>query len=339
MGQRDVARGRLDAWQRRHGAVAVPIAVARKFLDDRATNLAALIAYYAFFSLFPLLLVLVSVLGFVLEGNPELRAEVVDSTLARIPVIGSQLDDELNPLTGSTPALVLGLIGALWAGLGVTVALGRAFETIWDVPRTEQRSMVRARLRGLLLLAILGAGLVVSTALTGLAIGGKLGPFAEQAGAFGTAVAVNLAGVLVLFALLTDRPLSARELLPGAATAAVGMLLLQAAGSWYVDATIARATATYGTFALVIGLLSWFLLGAYLLLLAAELNVVLCRRMWPRSLGGPLTDADRAALRRRARAAQQDERQEIVVRFEELDPAVPTTEDGPDHPAEREHRP
>jgi YihY family inner membrane protein len=332
------ARARFDAWQRRHGAVAIPLAVGRKFVDDRATNLAALIAYYAFFSLFPLLLVLVSVLGFVLDGNPELREDVVDSTLARIPVIGSQLDDELHPLTGSTPALVIGLVGALWAGLGVTVALGRAFETIWDVPRVEQRGVVRARLRGLALLGILGAGLIASTAITGLAIGGRVGPFAQQASAFGLAFAVNLVGVFVLFALLTERPVRARELLPGAVTAAVGMLLLQAAGTWYVNAAIDRATATYGTFALVIGLLSWFLLSAYLLLLAAELNVVLCRRMWPRSVGGELTDADRAALLRRARAAQLDARQEIVVRFGDLDPAEPTAEDEHDHTAEREHR-
>jgi YihY family inner membrane protein len=337
------ARDRFDAWQRRHAAAAVPVAVARKFLDDRATNLAALIAYYAFFSLFPLLLVLVSVLGFVLDGNPELREDVVDSTLARIPVIGSQLDDELQPLTGSTPALVLGLAGALWAGLGVIVALGRAFETIWDVPRTEQRSMVRARARGLGLLAIFGVGLIVATALTGLAIGGEIGPFAEQAGALGIAVGVNLGGLLVLFALLTERPLSLRELLPGAASAAVGMLLLQAAGGWYVDATVARASDTYGTFALVIGLLSWFLLSAYLLLAAAELNVVLCRRLWPRSLGGELTGADRAALLRHARAARQDERQEIVVRFggesgvRPIDGGPVPTEDAHDQSVEREH--
>jgi YihY family inner membrane protein len=339
------ARARADAWQRRHAVAAVPVAVARKFLDDRASSLAALIAYYAFFSLFPLLLVFVSVLGFVLENDPELRAEVVDSTLARIPVIGDQLDDELAPLTGSTPALVIGLATALWAGLGVTVALGRAFERIWDVPRVEQRSMVGARVRGLVLLALLGVGLIASTVLAGLAIGGGIGPFAQQAGALGLAIAVNLGGALVLFALLTERPLNLRELLPGAVLAAVGMLLLQAAGGWYVDATITRASATYGTFALVIGLLSWFLLSAYLLLAAAELNVVLCRRLWPRSLGGELTGADRAALRRRARAARQDERQEIVVRFDEeggvrpIDRDQDRTEDERDHTTEREHRP
>ena len=338
------ARDGFDGWQQRHAVAAVPIAVVRKFLDDRASSLAALIAYYAFFSLFPLLLVLVSVLGFVLDDDPSLREDVVDSALARIPVVGAQLGDELEPLTGSTPALVLGLVAALWAGLGVTVALGRAFETIWDVPRVEQRSVVGARVRGVALLALLGTGLVAATVLAGLAIGGGLGPFAEQAGALAGAIVTNLAGFLVLFALLTQRPFNLRELLPGAVVAAVGMLILQAAGGWYVDTTITRASDTYGTFALVIGLLSWFLLSAHVVLAAAELNVVLCRGMWPRSLGGALTEADRRALERHARASRQDARQEILVRFDDeggadpLDGVGERTEDERDHTPDRERR-
>ena len=148
----------FDRWQRERAAVAFPVAVVRKFLDDRASSLAALVAYYAFLSLFPLLLVLVSLLGFALEDDPALQEEVLDSALARIPVVGAQLGDDVEPLTGSTAALAIGLAGALWAGLGVTVALLRAFENIWDVPRVDQRSGLRARARGLLVLLVLGVG-------------------------------------------------------------------------------------------------------------------------------------------------------------------------------------
>src|SRR3954465_9674624 len=149
---RDVRRDRLrgvvataDAWQRRHPLAALPIAVAKKFREDSGSSLAALIAYYAFFSLFPLLLAFVSVLGFVLEDNPGLRDDIVDSTLARIPVIGAQIGDQVQPLTGSAVALAVGIAGALWAGLGVTLALSRAFAEIWDVPRLEQRGGLKAR--------------------------------------------------------------------------------------------------------------------------------------------------------------------------------------------------
>jgi YihY family inner membrane protein len=311
----------LDAWQRRHAAVALPVAVVRKFLDDRASSLAALIAYYAFLSIFPLLLVFVSVLGFVLEDNPSLQDDIVDSALARIPVIGAQLRGDVAPLTGSTVALAVGIVGALWAGLGVTLALGRAFDAIWDVPRCEQRGPLKARARGVLVLLILGVALVASTVLTGLASGGVIGPAAGRAGALASSVALNVVVFLAAFWLLTDRPLSVREPLPGVLLVAVGALALQSAGAWYVEHTVSRASDTYGTFALVIGLLSWFWLGSHLLLAGAELNVVLHRRLWPRALTGALGPADREALRRAAQAARQDPRQHVVVTFED---------DGPD---------
>jgi membrane protein len=281
-----LALDRLDGWQRRHAAVAFPLAVMRKFMDDRASSLAALIAYYAFFSLFPLLLVFVSVLGFVLQDDPSLRADVVDSALARIPVVGSQLEDQIEPLTGSSAALAVGLAGALWAGLGVTLALGRAFEEIWDVPRRQQRGGLRARVLGVAVLAVLGVALVATTVVAGFAVGGRIGPAAERLGALCVALAGNAAVLLVIFGLLSARPVRVPQLLPGVALAAAGSLVLQSAGAWYVEETIARSTDTYGTFALVIGLLSWFWLGSHLLLVAAEVNVVLCRRLWPRSFIG-----------------------------------------------------
>jgi membrane protein len=307
----------VDAWQRSHAAAAVPVAVLKKFGDDRASSLAALMAYYAFFSLFPLLLVFVSVLGFVLEEDPSLQADIVDSTLARIPVIGAQLDDEVAPLTGSALGLAVGLAGALWAGLGVMLALVRAFQELWDVPRLDQRGPIRSRAYGVAALVVLATALVGSTVLSGLAIGGGIGPAAARLGALSLALVVNAAVFLAVFGLLTQRPFRIRELLPGVTLAAAGSLILQSVGGWYVDRTVTGAGDTYGTFALVIGLLSWFWLGSHLLLLAAEVNVVLHRRLWPRSLTGDLKPADREALRRSAEAARQDRRQEILVRFDD----------------------
>jgi membrane protein len=309
------ARAAIDDWQRRHAAAAFPVAVLKKFVDDRASSLAALIAYYAFFSLFPLLLVLVSILGFVLEDNPSLQHDILDTALARIPVIGVQLRDDVRSLSGSGIALAVGLAGALWAGLGVTLALGRAFNDIWDVPRLEQRGGVAARVRGMLVLAALGAALVAATVGSGSAIAGTIGPLAAQLAAIVAALVVNAVVLLAVFGLLTAPPRRIPELLPGVAVAAVGALVLQSAGGWYVDHTIAGASDTYGTFALVIGLLSWFWLLSHLVLIAAEINVVLHRRLWPRSLAGELEPADRLELRRSAVACRQDARQQIAVSF------------------------
>jgi YihY family inner membrane protein len=299
--------------------VAFVVAVVRKYLEDRGSSLAALIAYYAFFSVFPLLLVFVSVLGFLLEDDPALRDDIVDSALAQLPIVGAQLGDELQPLTGNGVALAVGLVGALYAGLGVTLALSRAFDAISDVPRLEQRNGLRARVRGLLVLSVLGAVLVAASGLAGLAARGRTGPTVQELGALAISLTVNAVVLLAAFALLTARARPLRDLLPGVALAAAGMLVLQSAGAWYLQYTVTRASDTYGTFAFVIGLLSWFLLLANLVVFAAEVNIVRRWRIWPRSLTGELEAADRLAMRRAAEAVRQDPRQEVIVRFVDVD--------------------
>jgi membrane protein len=241
-------------------------------------------------------------------------------------VIGPQLADEVEPLTGSGPALAIGLLGALWAALGVTLALGRAFAEIWDVPRLNQPNGIMARLRGLAVFGVLAVTLVAATAVAGLAAGGGMGAASTRLVGELTSLAANAVAFLAVFALLTPRPWALRDLLPGVTLAAVGALVLQAVGGWYVDRTISGASATYGTFAIVIGLLSWFWLGSQLLLLAAEVNVVWHWRLWPRSLTGELEPADRAALRRAVDSARADRRERIAVDFHE--PPAPAV--GPD---------
>ena len=202
----------VDGWQRRHAVAGFPIAVIKKFTEDRASNLAALIAFYAFFSLFPLLLAFVSVLGFVLDDNPSLREDVIDSAVARIPVIGTEIEDQIQPLTGNGLALAIGLLGALWAGLGVTLAVGRAFAQIWDVPRVDQPNGIKARLRGLATLVVLAIILIAATVVSGLAIGGGIGPGAQRVAALALALVVNLLVFLVGFAILAGRRQPVREL-------------------------------------------------------------------------------------------------------------------------------
>src|SRR5205823_12148731 len=105
------------------------------------------------------------------------------------------------------------------------------------------------------------------------------------------------------------------DLLPGVGFAGLGWLVLESLGGRYVDHTVAGASPIYGTFALVIGLLSWFWLGSQLLLVAAEANVVLSRHLWPRALSGDLEPADRFALERFAEAARADPRERIAISF------------------------
>ena len=140
-------------------------AVIKKFGDDQGGELAALISYYGFVSLFPLLLVFVSILGFVLQGDPETQRELLDGALGQFPIISDQL--KLHGLEGSDTALAIGLVGALLAGLGITGATQAAFNRIWSVPIKDRPNFIFARLRGLGMIALLGTLSVISTAAAG----------------------------------------------------------------------------------------------------------------------------------------------------------------------------
>jgi membrane protein len=160
---------RLDAFQRSRRPIAFAFAVIKKFGDDGGGRLAALVAYYAFLSLFPLLLVLVTVLGFVLDDNPELQKRVVDSALAQFPVVGKELGSNLDRLEGNLVALGVGLAGALWGGLGAMQAAQYAMNAVWDVPLRDRPGFFAKRLRSLIMLGVLGGGILASTIVTNLA--------------------------------------------------------------------------------------------------------------------------------------------------------------------------
>jgi membrane protein len=302
----------FDSFQQRHRVLAFPVAVVKKFSDDQAGNLAALVAYYAFFSLFPLLLVFVTVLGFVLQGDPSARTAIEKSALSQFPIIGSQ---NFHALKGSTSALVVGIVGALWAGLGVTRAAQQAFDRIWAVPYKHRPNFIMTRLRGLMLLFVLGVLTIISTVVSGFPSAGGLHGVPLTIAAFVLSILMNLVLFWAAFRLLTSASVATRCLLVGAVLAAIFWEILQVAGGLYVGHVLRHASVAYGTFGLVIGLLSWLYLGAQLTLYAAEVNVVRARRLWPRSLLEPVTPADKETLKALAEVEERTDTEEIDVRF------------------------
>ena len=305
---------RVDDVQAQRPWLAVPVATVKKFGEDRAGNLAGLLAYYGFFSLFPLLLVLVTVLGMVLSGNEDLQERIVDSALAQFPVIGNQLREDTGRLDSNGFALAIGLGSALWAGTGVMKAAEDAMNDVWDVPMRERPPLYMAVLRALGMLVVLGGGIILTTLLTGYAGGVASGGLARAAGAAVSAV-LNVAIFLLGFRILTVRDVSLRQLLPGAILAGVAWVVLQVVGAYLVNRYVKGASQTYGTFAVVIGFLWWLYLQARITLYAAELNVVLADRLWPRSLRGVATEADRRTLRRHAEVEERYEPQDVRVGF------------------------
>jgi YihY family inner membrane protein len=283
---------RVDAYQRRHRWAGLPLAVVYKFVDDQGAYLTALITYYGFVSLFPLLLLLVTALGFALQGNPELQQRVLDSALAQFPVLGDQIGANIHSFHGSILALATGVVGSLYGGLGVVQATQNALNKVWGVPRNSRPNPFAARVRSLVLLAVGGAVILVTTLLSAVtASGGVFGAGAGvRAAAILVAVAVNVVLFTVAFRVLTARRLTIAQVRTGAVTAALVWQIIQWAGTFLLGHMLKGASATYGMFGIVLGLLTWIYLGAATFVLSAEINVVRERRLWPRSLLTPFTD-------------------------------------------------
>ena len=316
---------RLDRYQRKHRRVGLPIAVFYKFFDDQGGYLAALITYYGFLSIVPLLLLGTATLGFLLAGNVELEQRVLESTLSQFPVIGDQLTGP-EGLSGSSIAVIVGSLGAVYGALGVVQAAQNAMNIAWAVPRNKRPDPFMSRLRSALLLLTAGLAILATTALAAIgssraSTGGGLDVVLEV-GATVIAVTLNTIVFTFAFRLLTVADISTRDVLPGAAIAAVVWQLLQTAGVAFVENVVQQADPTNGVFALVLGLIAWTYVGAVTLVLCVELNVVLAQHLYPRALMTPFTDdvdltpADRKAYTGYATAQQAKVFQDIDVDFE-----------------------
>jgi YihY family inner membrane protein len=324
----------IDRWQQRHIVPGFAVAVVRRFTENRAGHLAALLAYYAFFSVFPLLLVLVTVLGFVLDGRPDLRDDLLSTALGQVPVVSSQLT-ESEGITGSGLGLLIGLGGALWGGQRVVAAVQHGLNEIYDVPQYERPNPLTQRLRSFATLLVLAGGIVAASTVGSLAsVFPDLSGTTEVLLIIAT-IGLNIATVLVLMQLLTSPDVGWRSLVPGAVFGGVGYFALQQLGGYLVDRYLTGSSDVYGTFAVVIGLLSWFHLLGQLTMLAAEINVVSSRRLYPRRLlGDTMSDGDRRAYAGYLAAQVRDPRVRAAP-LPDADGRAPTPHDNDERPGER----
>jgi YihY family inner membrane protein len=278
-------KARADAAQRSRPWLGFPFAVIKKFGNDNSSNLAVVITYYAFFSIFPLLLAMSSILGYVLAGHKKLQDKIETNALKHLPLVSGPAPDH-----GSVIAVTIGVVLALYSGLSVAKAAQNAFDTVNGVPRDEQPGFVPKTLRALRLILVGGIGLIVTTALagtvtSGTAVGINVGWVLTIVGVLVSGL-LNAALFVVIFRWITTRKMTAREVLPGAVISGLVMAVLQAVASAFISHKLQHVKATYGSFGTVIVLLSWFYLQAQIVLLAAQVNVVKADRLWP----VPLTD-------------------------------------------------
>ena len=287
----------VDELQQRHAWLAVPVAVWKKFGDDQAGNLAALIAYSGLVAIFPLLLVLVTVLDIVLKNHPGLKQTVLNA-VDQYPAIGL-LDQSIGRLNQAGIALVVGLVGTFIGTLGIANSLQNALNSVWEIPFAHRPGFPWSWLRSITLIVVVGTGFIATTILSGLAAGaGRVLPGAGSSVlALAVSLVLNFGLFWLAFRLATAKDITWRQLWLGAAISAVVWQILQAFGGYFLSHQIAHASPLYGTFAVVLGLIAWLYLQAQLTLYAVEINVVRTYRLWPRSLAPPpYTEQDRRAF-------------------------------------------
>lgn len=322
------AVGSVDRTQRRFGVLGFPLAVIYKFFDDQGNYLAAALTYYAFVAIFPLLLLASSIFGFILQGNPDLQEAALNSALSTFPIIGEQLGRP-EGLQGSTGAVVVGSVAALYGALGVGQAIQNLMATAWAIPRNSRPNPVLLRLKSLVLLVFAGLSVLAISVLS--AIGANTEVFGRGVNTT-IRILILLATVLVVGCVLTvlmrfaaARSLSIVRAAPGAFTLALMWQLLQYIGFVYASRVLSSTSSLNQTFAFVLGLFGLIYIASVMAVLGVEVNVVLARRLWPRALLTPFTDsvdlteADRRAYAMYAQMQRHKGFETVSVRFDGRD--------------------
>ncbi len=318
----------VDRFQRKHRVVGFPLASFYKFFDDQGNMLAAMMTFYAFVAIFPLLLLATTIFGFVLQDRPDLQEAALDSALAQFPIIGEQLGRP-EGLEGSLTAVVVGVLAAAYGALGLGQAIQNVMNTAWAVPRNSRPNPLLMRLKSLLILGVAGLSVL------GISVLSALGSSTEVFGpgvnatirlliALGTVVLVTVV-LTALFRLAAARSHVWYRAVPGALVTAVGWQVLQIVGAVYAQRVLTSTNTVNQTFGLVLGLIGLIFFASLVAVFGIEVNVVLAHGLWPRALLTPftdavdLTDADRRAYALYAQTQRHKGFESVTVRFDGRD--------------------
>jgi YihY family inner membrane protein len=325
---------KVDATQRRFTPTAFVFGVVKKYGDDNGGVLVSNLAYSSFVSMFPLLLVLVTILGLASAVDASFRQEVLNAVANQAPVLGKQLTGNVHELKrSSTIGLIVGLIGLVWGTTGLAQAGLFTMEQVWNLPGPARPGYVQRLGRAVEFIALLGAGVIVTTLLASLNTYGHHGTgFVLLAEVL--AAVVNIGMYLGAFRVLTPKGVPTQRLVPGVITGGIAWTLLQILGTYLVHHFL-HSDSAYGIFATVLGLLAWIYLAVEITVYSAEVNVVLARHLWPRAMvQPPLTEADRVSMALQALQNQRRAEQQIEVTFDDRKPGVAAPHSTPQTPDE-----
>jgi len=303
-----------DGFQRRHSLFGYPYAVIKKYGDDAGGRHAALITYYGFLSIFPLLLLAVSVLSKVLTDNPDLREKLIKAVVP--PVLQQTVDDAVTAMPSAGLPFAIGVIGLLFAGTGVVFSAYVTLNHLAAVPIRSRYGFIPRYARVLLILVLVLVGEVAAGALT---VAASALPTVSGLNRFAAAVGTAIVVFVILTAaakVLIARPVRFRALWPAAAMGAVAIAAVLSLGSRLLTALVTKSGPIYGSFATVVGTFTLLYLVSQALLYSAEAAVVLHARLWPRALDiSRPTTADVRALARLAAEQERLPPQRVDVYF------------------------
>lgn len=287
----------IDRFQQRHRIVGIPYAVIKKYGDDEAGYQGALITYYGFLSLFPLLIVIAAITSIVSGHNDHIRDRVTQSISNYFPSIGDQLQAQIHSPSKSGVALVIGLLLTLYGAKGVADAIRHALDHTWQVPRPKRAGMPKGIAKSLVLMGGAGLGFFAAAGLSGIATAGGHG-YALRFIMTLLSIATLFATFCFVFRIGTSAEHKLHDNFPGAIIAASGLAILQTIGTYLINHQLHSLDNLYGQFALVLAMLFWIALQAQVFMYAAEVNTVRALRLWPRSItNNPMTTADKRAFR------------------------------------------
>lgn len=304
----------IDNFQQRFRLTAFLYGVIKKYGEDQAGYQAALLTYYAFLSLFPLLLVLTTVTSLIAGSHPTIQHSIIQAVQSYIPSLGDQLSRSVHSQHKTGLALLIGLLFTIYGARGVADAFRNGVNHLWRVPVAGRDGFPKSLFKSLTIILVGGIGLILAAIFTGLAAAAGHGILFRI-----LSLAVNVAILTGLFSWLLNMSLTPhipfRQLRSGALTAAFGIVLLQTFGTLLLKHELKSLDAVYSNFAIALGLLFWLYLQSQVLYYAVEVSVVHTQQLWPRSLAGDLTKADKQALARQAHEAKAIEQEQIHTKF------------------------
>jgi membrane protein len=272
----------VDRLQSRFTPIAFGYAVFKKYADDEGSRLAALLAYYTFLSLFPLMIAGFALLNSVLQDRKDLVLDLMEEIVP--PEYQQQVIDAYLALPDSGVAFWVAFVGLLLSGTAGVFSLYAMVNQVYAVPYRFRYGFGPRYARVLVMVILMGVGvLVVAVGSTFLANVSDLASV-QRIGGFALIWVVASGLLYMAAAVLTRRPLGFSELGLGAALGGLAMTSVISLGSFIVAQFIASSSAVYGAFATVIGIISVFLLVSNSIVFCFEISVVRAWQLWPRGV-------------------------------------------------------